>query len=153
MANVTSAIKARSLSAPLDGGRNPPKPPPQQSIMDIMKRQRLKGEAKDKTIEGLWYDEIDIDEAFDLLRKFRKMHMFFDDYSDDDFIHLSDVMDILKFKAEAPVTKEGELSTWVGFILSGKINVLVKGTQHARTMIYIKKRWKKFKKVKRKMHS
>ena len=80
MANVTSAIKARSLSAPLDGGRNPPKPPPQQSIMDIMKRQRLKGEAKDKTIEGLWYDEIDIDEAFDLLRKFRKMHMFFDDW-------------------------------------------------------------------------
>ena len=131
MANVTSAIKARSLSAPLDGGRNPPKPPPQQSIMDIMKRQRLKGEAKDKTIEGIWYDEIDIDEAFDLLRKFRKMHMFFDDYSDDDFIHLSDVMDILKFKAEAPVTKEGELSTWVGFILSGKINVLVKGTQVA----------------------
>ena len=28
MANVPSAIKTRSLSAPLDGGRNPPKPQP-----------------------------------------------------------------------------------------------------------------------------
>ena len=93
------------------------------SVMDVIKRQRQKGEAKDKSIEGLWYDEIDIDEAFDLLRKFRKLHMFFDDYTDDDFIHLSDVMDILKFKEGAPVTKEGEISTWVALILAGKINV------------------------------
>ena len=63
------------------------------SVMDVIKRQRQKGEAKDRSIEGMWYDEIDIDEAFDLLRKFRKLHMFFDDYTDDDFIHLSDVMD------------------------------------------------------------
>ena len=101
------------------------------SVMDVIKRQRQKGEAKDKSIEGLWYDEIDIDEAFDLLRKFRKLHMFFDDYTEDDFIHLSDVMDILKFKEGAPVTKEGERSTWVALILAGKINVFVKGTQVA----------------------
>ena len=101
-----NAIKTRSSGA----GNAPIPPAAQQSIMDIMKRRRLKGELKDKTIEGLWYDEVDIDEAFDLLRKFRKTHMFFDDYSDDDFIHMADVMEIVKFKKDAPVTKEGEKS-------------------------------------------
>jgi CRP-like cAMP-binding protein len=101
------------------------------SVMDIMRRKRVEEDNKDKELEGLWFNDLDIDEAFDLFRAFRKKQMFFDDYSDDDFIHLSDVMYILSFNKDAPITKEGEVSTWAGMVLKGKVNVMVKGTQVA----------------------
>ena len=102
------------------------------SIMDIMKRRkRTAEEIKDAELEGVWFNDLDVDEAFDLLRAFRKQQMFFDDYSDDDFIHLSDILYIMSFKKDAPITAEGETSTWCGILLKGKIVVNVKGTQVA----------------------
>ena len=38
------------------------------SVMDIMRRKRMEEDNKDKELEGLWFNDLDIDEAFDLIK-------------------------------------------------------------------------------------
>ena len=69
------------------------------------------------------------DESLELLQKFTESNEFFDDYSHVDLVELICVMDILHFNPNAPITKLGETSTWVGIVLKGTIDVFVKGTK------------------------
>ena len=56
---------------------------------------------------GLWFNDVDPDEAFTLLSDFASRNLFFDDYTERDLFNMLTVMDVLRFNPGAPITKQG----------------------------------------------
>lgn len=67
------------------------------------------------------------DKAFDLVEDFCKSNAFFSDFSlenMDSFLHY---LDVIHFKKDDVLMKQGEPASWTGFILSGKVDVVIDG--------------------------
>jgi hypothetical protein len=89
--------------------------------------QRMQS-ARDRGL-GVWFNDVPFDEGLSMIRGFCESNEFFADYNHHDLVDLLCVMDVLQFNAKAPITKLGEISTWVGILLKGTVDVYVKGTK------------------------
>jgi len=100
----------------------PPPPPTAQEVIQRMQNSRDRG-------LGVFFNDCPFDEGYEMLSTFMKTNEFFDHYTHDDIVDLLAVMDILQYNAKAPITKMGEVSSWVGILLKGTVDVYVKGTK------------------------
>ncbi len=102
-----------------------PKPLDAAEVLQRMQSAREQG-------LGVWFNDVPFDEGLELLREFTSQNLFFDDYNHHDLVELLCAMDVLEYNAKAPITKQGERSTWVGVLLRGTVDVYVKGTKVAK---------------------
>ena len=68
---------------------------------------------------------INEEKAFDLLEEFCKGNTFFSDFTDENMDSLLHYMDVIHFKTNDVLMKQGEEATWAGFILEGTVDVLI----------------------------